>query len=886
MPVERTVLVRLKADVSAWNRGLAEAAVGVNALRKEINTTNDRTAWLTQGILALAPAVVPLGAAAVPVFTGIATQMTVGAIAAGTMALGFHGIGDALKALNTYQLEPTAANLQKLHDAMHDLSGEGQEFVRFIDSLSPLFGRLSGTAQAGMLPGIQSGIEHLITLAPKVQRIVDEIAHGIGQLADEAGQELAGPKFEQFFNFLQTQAEPILIEMGHTVGHLAAGLAALFVDFLPESEKFSTGLEHIAERFDQWAQELDQTEGFQKFLAYIDKAGPETLSFLGALFDALVAITDAAAPVGNVMLPAFTDLLKVIAQVASTPFGSTLIALGAAMSVYGRAVAIGSNLTGGLDRGLGLANAQAIKTAFGFRTLTRDVTTYVSVARSAGTATTEMNEKQATALVGIKKWGTSAARVGGQAALLGVAASGVADKFHLGNTAALAMAGSLAGPWGAAIGGGVGLVLDFASAQHHAAVDTEDLAQSINAQTGAVTANSREIAYNKLLTAGAFDLAGQLGVQASVVQKAFLGNAAALAQLNTQLGVYFGQTAKGFYSASGQMPTFQPEQVAAAQKLMTIVQAGVGAINQRRAAILAEQQVLGRTNATTLKAANAQRDLTAQVKAARQAAVASTAQWDILGKHVNDAKVSLHDWVTEMDRTAAAMEHFGENALRAAHKGLDQGLIKSLEAAGPAGALRMKQLADASQTEIGRANQAWARFTGATDDATRALTQATKPFRLNVDIGGALQNVRTLQYAVDHLHGNTVILRTTGGHATYDTGGFTGWGPKYDVRGVVHAGEVVIPQDLVIRDWAYLKSRYGYLPGFSEGGLVGMSVGASVPATAGPVSIDTGPLQITGTLRTPWGPAQVEGIAERTARTVYRAESTADRDFDRARAGA
>jgi hypothetical protein len=64
-----------------------------------------------------------------------------------------------------------------------------------------------------------------------------------------------------------------------------------------------------------------------------------------------------------------------------------------------------------------------------------------------------------------------------------------------------------------------------------------------------------------------------------------------------------------------------------------------------------------------------------------------------------------------------------------------------------------------------------------------------------------------------------------------------------------------------------------------------MSVGASVPATAGPVSIVTGPLQITGTLRTPWGPAQVEGIAERTARDVYRAESTADRDFDRTRAG-
>jgi hypothetical protein len=58
-------------------------------------------------------------------------------------------------------------------------------------------------------------------------------------------------------------------------------------------------------------------------------------------------------------------------------------------------------------------------------------------------------------------------------------------------------------------------------------------------------------------------------------------------------------------------------------------------------------------------------------------------------------------------------------------------------------------------------------------------------------------------------------------------GGYTGNGRKHDVAGIVHRGEVVLPQEIVRRDWGMLSSRYGHLsgmdqaPGFAAGGLVG-----------------------------------------------------------------
>ncbi|MGC4112108.1 MAG: hypothetical protein QM747_17170 [Nocardioides sp.] len=146
----------------------------------------------------------------------------------------------------------------------------------------------------------------------------------------------------------------------------------------------------------------------------------------------------------------------------------------------------------------------------------------------------------------------------------------------------------------------------------------------------------------------------------------------------------------------------------------------------------------------------------------------------------------------------------------------------------------------------------------------------------------SLAQLRAVQEAIRRINSKTVTITTrhaTGGRSMH-TGGFTGWGDKYEPRGVVHAGEVVIPKELVVRDWAELKSRYGYLPGFHEGGLVGMSSGGAGRAAGGmSVSIDSGPMHMTGTLDTPWGPAQVRGIAISAAQDVYDANHALDMQY-------
>ncbi len=90
---------------------------------------------------------------------------------------------------------------------------------------------------------------------------------------------------------------------------------------------------------------------------------------------------------------------------------------------------------------------------------------------------------------------------------------------------------------------------------------------------------------------------------------------------------------------------------------------------------------------------------------------------------LDDSKVSLGEWITEMAQQAEALENFTENAKKAGKNGLRDGLIEDLKAAGTAGALRMKQLANATDEEIDRANRAWARGEKAVNDYVAATVK-------------------------------------------------------------------------------------------------------------------------------------------------------------------
>lgn len=465
MPI-KTVLVRLRGDNGDLNRALlgsaaASKVLGHNlddaddsarSLSDSLETSNDRTTMLVQSALALGPALVPLGAQAVPILAGITTQLGFAAAAAGVTALSFWGIGDALKAVNDYAIDPSDAHLKKMRETLNSLGPAGRDFVHFLQDLRPEMQQLQNLAQAGMLPGMEHGIDSLMERMPQVERVITSISNTLGSLSEDAGKSLAGPQWDEFFAFIQNEASPILEEFSRTTGNVLLGLANMVEAMGPMSMDFSTNLLNMSRDFVRWSDDLENSQGFQNFAEYVQNTGPEVWDTLGALATALLAIVEAAAPVGQASLPVITALSKVLTTIANSPAGPVLIGTAAGFSAVSRAVALYK-----------IANGNAL----------------LGMITGAG-------KNGAKAGVGLR-----AAAIG--VGMLALSMTNIDDQMGASHTAMGAMIGMLAGPWGAAVGGGIGLAFDFADANN-------DLEQAIRGADSAINAMDLEKMRSELTT--------------------------------------------------------------------------------------------------------------------------------------------------------------------------------------------------------------------------------------------------------------------------------------------------------------------------------------------------------------------------------------------------
>lgn len=166
------------------------------------------------------------------------------------------------------------------------------------------------------------------------------------------------------------------------------------------------------------------------------------------------------------------------------------------------------------------------------------------------------------------------------------------------------------------------------------------------------------------------------------------------------------------------------------------------------------------------------------------------------------------------------------------------------------GRVEMQREAEASQAASSLAEQV------AEQEQRIAALKADleSPVVLQADISAAEAKVAELKAQLDALQDKTVTItvnRVETPEAGFARGGYTGPGGKYQPAGIVHAGEYVLPQEVVRQPGmlAYLerlrRQGSGALRGYATGGLVSalsvptVRTGGSTPT---PVVLDLGAL--------------------------------------------
>jgi hypothetical protein len=765
--------------LAADDGGIARTGDKARKSSNDLNEYTGRLNALVSAAVTLGPALIPLTAGAIPAVTGLAAGFGAAAGAVGVAMLAFHGVGDALKAFDAYSLQPTTANLGKLNEKLAGLGPGGAELVKTLHDLEPALQQLQGAARGGLLPGGAEGLRELLPLLPQVERIIGSISTEMGTLAEKAGHGLVNDaEFKAFFHYLETDAAPTLDAFAKAAGNVGAGLAQMTVDFAPVNRDFASGLVHASEEFRQWSDGLAQSQGFHEFMAYIEQEGPKAVALLESLGNAALGIVQAAQPVGQVVMPALTALLNVLGAIGKSPLGPVIYTGVAGAIAFSKA-------SGAMSSMLAKLTAQ----------------TAALSAEMKGLAASE--EAAAVAGAGVGK---------GRAALNGVYAG-------LGTRGARSASGLI----GAAIG--APFVADGLNNLFGNNVDYSR--PGVNAGDLGKTAYYSDHAYSwknplgSILTGVTQAGGGILGVNTPLdaMRNSTAGADLTLAQM--QQNGQGAQAAHDFDLITAAAKK-QGESIADLRKQYPNYTA---ALNQAKTAN-------GGLSAT--QAANAQAALQ-QAAALKQATDAALGAFDAETNY----RQALKDAAAQAAKSNAGINGSTDAALA------NRSALSKLAAAwnGQSDAVKgnTKRYAEAKQSFIDMATGMGVPI-GQAKRLANQLLEVPKSVqsKIQVDTALALAGIDTVKNALANMHGKTLDvyinrIDTSGvgnaaanaQHQGHAAGGYTGRGGKYEPAGTVHRDEVVLPSEVVHRDAAFLRARYGYLPGMSElpgyadGGFVG-----------------------------------------------------------------
>lgn len=235
--------------------------------------------------------------------------------------------------LETSTLGSAAA--QRLEEAMGKLSPTAQAFAIWLFSLRDEFYKLRAAAAEGMLPGVMDGLKLIIdTYGPGLIDFVGEMASVIGDLWRLLGETLTGPLWKEFFGTFADTGPTFLREFGEMTINWLTVFGALMDAVTPLALKFSKALLRISERAKNWAVGLEDTKGFQGFMAYVERVGPKVLRFFKALWDAAVNIAVALAPFGETIMVALTGILDLVAGIDPKILGPIIVGIFALTTAF------------------------------------------------------------------------------------------------------------------------------------------------------------------------------------------------------------------------------------------------------------------------------------------------------------------------------------------------------------------------------------------------------------------------------------------------------------------------------------------------------------------------------------------------------------------------
>ena len=273
-----------------------------------------------------------------------------------TMANGINTAKYALTTLNPF-LTKTATQIETA-------SGKMLNWAKTSDNAKRAFNILNTQGSKifqNLLNATQSFVNGSAALFNKLSPLYTWAAKGFADMArsfDNWANSVQGSKaINGFIEYTKTNL-PIV---GSIFGNVFSGIVSLFQAFSGHSHDVLLGIQGVTESFKNWAAELQNTQGFKDFLAYIKQNGPIVWQLVKNIGTGIWGLLKGMAPVGAVVLGITTAITGFVSALMNAhPWLGTIVGILGTLIGVGLAVVpiitILGNAIGGLSSVLSVAS--------------------------------------------------------------------------------------------------------------------------------------------------------------------------------------------------------------------------------------------------------------------------------------------------------------------------------------------------------------------------------------------------------------------------------------------------------------------------------------------------------------------------------------------------
>lgn len=177
-----------------------------------------------------------------------------------------------------------------------------------------------------------TGVKTFNTLLSAAGRFGDGLINVFTQLGPlfewtAKGLDNLGKKFQNWANSVEGQnaiksfieyTKENLPKIGQIFGNVFAGIGNLMKAFAQNSSNIFDWLVKMTGKFREWSEQVGKSEGFKKFVQYVQENGPVIMDLIGNIVRVLVAFGTAMAPIASVILKVVTALAGFVAKLFET----------------------------------------------------------------------------------------------------------------------------------------------------------------------------------------------------------------------------------------------------------------------------------------------------------------------------------------------------------------------------------------------------------------------------------------------------------------------------------------------------------------------------------------------------------------------------------------